>query len=566
MAILHPTNKSVVGRYFFLVLILAAAFSFWALDRHDVVGDEASYMVRGMRMLDFNFGIEQPTPVQWVDEMPWWMPFSFHDHPPLVFLIERFSFVAFGENLIAGRIPSVLAGLGAVILLFFIGKELYSRRVGLIGASLFAFTVGHVWVSRVALQESIGVFFMLASFYAFLMALQKRRALIFTGVLAGLTVLVKYTAVILLPIFLTILFFKRREYITSKNLLLAVSCFLFFISPIIIYNLGLYRTFGHLDFQISYVFGQTVAAWSEMPGKEEVGSFTERAKDYLPHLLDTHSPFFLFLAASGILIAMRRFRTHAVLLIFFLWLAAFMFAVGPTYRFLAMLTPWLSIFAAVFLVFFGDRFLGARQNIAASLLIAVAALEAGYAYNSVIAITPIGKTPWTYAAIRSEGNNWGYNQLENFVSQELEGKRPEPALGFHYPVIARFLDRVVLRDTNIGLEPKAWMVIYNGNMSVAVQLWTFLRRIVYQGWPTTDVETYHRILAENGPDYFKKLGIAKIYFFQNTDAVVLREVRNRPLTKDADMLEQRLLAAGVLPREIKNLRGETAFRVYEFAP
>lgn len=565
------TKKNLL--FIIILTVLAAVFYFWGLDRHDVINDEASYMTRGIGMLDFNFGIEQPTPIQWVKEVPWWMKFSFHDHPLLVFFLENISFRVFGENVFAGRIPPVLAGLLAVLFVYLIAKELYSYRVGLVSAALFAFTVNHVWVSRTALQESILTVLMLAVFYVFLKALANKKLLVFVGVLIGLAFLVKYTALILAPIFLTILILKRRDYFKSVYFLLSILCFLIIASPVVIYNIGLYKTFGHFDFQISYIVGQKVEAWNHMPGKESIGTFGERIKNYVPALLRTNSPIFLALSIFGLGFAvfqtMRKglaASSHTILLVFFLWIAAFMLVIGPTYRFLTMLGPWFSIFAGFFIIFLAERIFFFSPLAAKLLFFTVLIGETLYAYNSVIALAPLGKTPWAYAAIRMESNNWGYNQLENFIASELSGKRPEIAVGFNYPVIYRALEEAVEKDTRAGLQPERWAIVYNGNIHIAAQLWTFLRRAVYHGWPIMDADWYGKITAEKGADYLKKLGIEKIYFINNTDKVVLREVKTRPFTSDGDIIEQALRARGIAPREIRNLNGEIAFKVYEVAP
>lgn len=561
--------KTLVLKYPLVWLLCAAAiFYFWGLSRHDVVTDESSHIVRGMGMLDFDFGIDQPTPIRWVGEVPWWMKLSFHDHPPLVFLLEYFSTKIFGENQIAGRIVPVIAGLLAIVFLYLVAKALFGARVGLVAASIFAATVNHVWISRIVLLESVAIALILAAVYVFLLSLERRALLPWAGALAGLAFLAKYTAVILLPIFLTILLMRRRDYFFTKEFFFAIILFVVVVSPVIIYNGGLYQTFGHFDFQLSYFLGEHVAAWQDAPGRESIGSLWERVKNYIPALITTNSPLFLLLFVGGLLfVAATSARfPHKVLLTLLFWYAVLILLIGPTYRFLAMLTPWFAIFAALFLVFIHDRFLFRMPAVAAMLFLFLLIGEAAYAYNSVIAVTPKWKAPWAYAGIRSTNHNWGYNQLETFVSEELRGKRPAVAVSFNYPVITKLLEEAVEKDTASGYTPESWAIVYNGNMSVSAQLWTFLRRGVYRGWPVVDAETYRKILAANGADYFKKLGVKKIYFINNTEAILLREVRTRPLTPDGDRMEQELIEKGIAPREIKNLRDEVAFRAYEFSP
>src|SRR3989338_4790414 len=155
------------------LLLVSAIFYFWRLSLSDIITDESSYATRAIGMVDFDFGIEQPTPWQWVDVIPGWMRLSFHDHPPLVFWLEHLSIRLFGENPVAIRIPSALAGIASVIFLYFIGRRLYSPLVGAISALLFAVTANHVLISRIGLQESVLIAFILPSFAAFRKGLER---------------------------------------------------------------------------------------------------------------------------------------------------------------------------------------------------------------------------------------------------------------------------------------------------------------------------------------------------------------------------------------------------------
>lgn len=554
------------------ILLFTAVFYFWALGRQDVITDESSYMVRGIHMLDFDFGIEQQTPIQWVNTVPWWMHLSFHDHPPLVFLAEYVAFKIFGENLVAGRIPSAFAGVLSVFLLFLIGKKLFSEKTGLLAAALFAVTTSHVWISRIALQESTEIALMLAAFYTLLRARHGVRWLYTMAVLTGFAFFSKYTAFILVPVLLTgiFIFWKDFQRFRKTHFLFSIFCFLIVISPVAIYNIGLYSQFGHFDFQFSYLFGQYVPAWQSMPGKESVGSLADRVQNFFPALLKENSPLFLVLAAAGLLGAFLRMRKRTpdtaplrILLGTLAWFLLLVLAVGPTYRFLTLLAPWLALGGALAILWLLPYM---KPYVPVGFIALVLGAETLYAYNSVIAISPVGTPPWTYAAVRSEADNWGFNQLESFIASELEGKMPTLAISFEYPAIKKILEDATIRDLKAGKIETPLMIVYDGNMAMSPQLWTFLRRVVYHGWPIADAETYRRILRNAGDDHFKKLGIQKVYFIAKTSIVPNREVISRPLTNDMDILEREATAKGASMQEIKNVKRETAFRVYTLAP
>ena len=593
------------------IAALAVIFYLWHLGRADIITDESSLATRAIGLVDFDFGIEQPTPWQWVDRVPWWMRLSFHDHPPLVFLLQHVSMRLFGETPFAIRLPSALAGLAAVWLVYLIGQRLYSPTVGLAAASLFAFTVNHVWISRIGLQESIAVALMLASFFCFIRALRppvsvdqstdtdtkaghssqepirEGRWWAAAGFFLGLAFLAKYLALILIPIFLTMMILHRREFLAKHtfHVLLSLFCFLIVASPIIIYNVQLYRTFGHFDFQFSQLFGQAVEAWPSRPGQEALGSYADRLRAYVPRLIESNSPYFLILSALGLatilgqllrrLVYYFRGREnntprplpplagHAPLLSVFAWLFPFLIFVGPAHRFFAILTPWLAIAAgyalAAFIYSNIPRNLGMNSLWCLWLIVAaVAGGEAAYAYHSVIALDPSGPRPWTYSYLHRQAGSWGFNELEEYVAGELAGKMPEIALTFEFPFARTILDASLAAGRQQGLAPIPLAIVYNDNINLSSQLWVFLRRIVYQGWPVMSAEQFRT----GGQEFLKSSGVRSIIFVNATPAAL--QDRTRPPTLDGDIMAAELNARGFTPDEIKNPRGETAFRIYRF--
>ncbi len=600
------------------LLCLTAVFYFWHLGRPDIVTDESSYATRAIGLVDFDFGIEQPTPWQWIDtQPPWWMRLSFHDHPPLVFLLQHYSMKLFGETPFAVRLPSALAGIAAVIFVYLIGAQLsgiygsptsiggkllksgfhsYSPTVGAISALLFAVTANHVWISRIGLQESVLIAFMLASFWAFLRGLDttpsfattKRNSswwLPLSGALLGFAFLAKYLAAILAPILLTLYLLQIKylntvQYLSigrwgrrfpAKHVLLSVMAFLVIASPVIIYNIQLYRHFGHFDFQFSLLFRQDVPEWQARPGQEVLGSLSDRVRMYVPRLIEANSPYFLILSVTGLvaifweLIRRRTLATsHSPLAIVFIWLLPFLVFIGPAHRFLALLTPWLAIAAgyAISATIYSNipRNLGMKSPaIVFAAFAAFVAFEAFYAYNSVIALDPVGEKPWAYSYLHRQTGSWGFNKLNAYLGQELAGKMPDPAITFEFPFAHELLNQAAAEGRRQKLKPTPLGIVYNDNINLAAQLWVFLRRITYQGWPVVSAENFRR---GGAAEFLRQSGVQKIYFF-NPLAYALQD-RPRPAAPDGDLLEAELRAKGVVPEEIRNPRNEVAFRVFKF--
>ncbi len=614
-----------------MIVVLAAAsiFYLWALGRADIITDESSLATRAIKMVDFDFGIEQPTPWQWTDRLPenargqdsrlavpWWMRLSFHDHPPLVFLAQHFSMRLFGQTPFAIRLPSVIAGLGAVVLVYLIAKHLYSPAVGLASAALFAFSANHIWISRIGLQESILIALALASVYCFSRLLihpasvsigrpigtgknrsgdpTPTRWFAASAVFLGLAFLTKYLALILIPIYLTILLTRRegRHLVTSSSFLISVLIFIAVASPVIIYNFQLYRNFGHFDFQFSQLFGQDVKEWQARPGQEVLGSYMNRIKNYMPRLAESNSPYFLALAAAGLVVIIgqsirrRNPTSHLPLLTSLLWLLPFLVFVGPAYRFLTLLTPWLAVAAGYFLIRVNHWLsfsaaapqltpipISEHSNIlknvrmfrilsgelfAALVMAVLIIVEIFYSYNSVIALKPAGRAPWTHAQISRYNNSWGFNELDEYLGGKLESKMPEVGLTFEFPFAKKILDQAAREGEKQKREALPLAIVYNDNINLSAQLWVFLRRMVYEGWPVTSAENFRR----GGQEFLTKAGVKKVIFVNPTTAAL--QDRSRPNTSDGDILEEQLRAKGAGAEEIKNPKGEVAFKIYEF--
>src|SRR3989344_194291 len=189
----HNFNQPL--NWLWLILVLAAIFRFFSLGQADVIGDESTYSFRALGYLDY-FAETQSTPISWFVSPPWWTKFSFHDHPPLNFLLNFFALSLFGPAAWATRIVSAISGLIASLFL--------------------AVNVFMVWVSRIGLQESLLISLILASFYFFILALEKQKFLSLAFLFFGLSFLTKYTAIFILPIYLLVIIFKKREWLKSQ--------------------------------------------------------------------------------------------------------------------------------------------------------------------------------------------------------------------------------------------------------------------------------------------------------------------------------------------------------------
>jgi 4-amino-4-deoxy-L-arabinose transferase-like glycosyltransferase len=128
--------------------------------------------------------------------------------PPLWYLLAWVDVRLFGDGALALRLPSALAGIATVPVVWAIGKELAGRRAALIGAAIVAVNPLFVWYSQEARAYGLFVFFAALAMLCFVRLLDApsgKRAAWFalSGALALLT---HYFAVFLLiPMMLLLL-------------------------------------------------------------------------------------------------------------------------------------------------------------------------------------------------------------------------------------------------------------------------------------------------------------------------------------------------------------------------
>ncbi|MBI4099141.1 glycosyltransferase family 39 protein, partial [Candidatus Parcubacteria bacterium] len=506
-----------------VILVLAAVLRFAALDSGDVISDEAFYAFRSVGYLDFLFAPDQPTPIELLNARPAWTYLSFHDAPPLAFLVQGAAFKVFGENLWGMRIAFALAGLGSVWLVYLIGRRLApykslrdstglaDEKTGLAAATVMAILTPAVWVSRIGLLESFVIFFELVAVWAFLWALDERprnrsdhyNILVYysgllwvrwglVGVAMGLAFLTKYTAFVLVPIFLGWLIWERRSR-DFKGLALACALAAILFSPVIIYNVKLFQTVGHFDLQFSYLLGQRTPEWQNLMGKEEIGTWAERLKRIGPRFVDATSPVaaaaFVVAVAASLAFLWRAQRSKSQpdrFLMLAMGLVAFSFLViGPTLRFLVTAAPWLALLMGVWL----GRI---PRGLVWKFAFVLAAVELAYSMNTSLLAPARGTARLAFSPLAYDRYPWGYNELEAFLEKRLAGVRPAVTIKTRYGFIDDLGAAGIARARAKGAKPLALLLIYDDSLSDKAMLWSLHRRLVYRGWPVMAASSYEQ--------------------------------------------------------------------------
>lgn len=95
-----------------------------------------------------------------------WRGETYYHHPPLGFILMALSIKIFGNNEFAVRFPSAILGVGAIILIYFIGKRLFkSKLIGFASALVVGTSVWYLIRTRSGDLDSIFIFFYLLTVF-----------------------------------------------------------------------------------------------------------------------------------------------------------------------------------------------------------------------------------------------------------------------------------------------------------------------------------------------------------------------------------------------------------------
>jgi 4-amino-4-deoxy-L-arabinose transferase-like glycosyltransferase len=92
----------------------------------------------------------------------------FQDKPPLLFWLQAAGYWLTGSQKVGFLLPSLLAGLGTLLLVYDLGRRLWTREAGLHAALLLLITVQFTLQSRRGQQDALLMFFTMLSLYCLL--------------------------------------------------------------------------------------------------------------------------------------------------------------------------------------------------------------------------------------------------------------------------------------------------------------------------------------------------------------------------------------------------------------
>lgn len=227
-------SKYIFLSLFFLILFLGGIVRFFSLDKFppSLYTDEINQGYNAYSILTTGrdeHGVFLPISLR-----------SFGDFkPPLQTYILIPSILLFGLTEFAVRFPSVVLGLGTIILTFFFAKELFKSRrnsfkLALLSSFLLAISPWHILESRAAMLVAVGLFFFELAIYLFILSLRNQKFLVLSSLSFILTLYAYYGFRLITPITVFILLFIYRKNIsfTSKVFLISLCTGIILLSPL----------------------------------------------------------------------------------------------------------------------------------------------------------------------------------------------------------------------------------------------------------------------------------------------------------------------------------------------
>ncbi len=129
-------------------------------------------------------------------------------HPPLAKLGMVLGMKIFGENSFGWRFPQAVLGTGTVFLIYLLAKKIFKDELtGIISSAIFALDGLPLVMSRIGMNETYLLFFVLLTVYFFL-----KEKNFLSAVSFGLALASKWSAIWTIPIFFLICLRRKRKF------------------------------------------------------------------------------------------------------------------------------------------------------------------------------------------------------------------------------------------------------------------------------------------------------------------------------------------------------------------
>lgn len=241
------------NKYLLCIIVIGVILRFVFLNRPDLGSDETYFMGLSYPMIDTDHltGLPSP-PFQYLSAHH---PHTFHVQGCIVMNIFNPFGWGFMDDWMVKFLPAFLGTL-TIIVYYVVVTKIYDKTAGLISGAFVATCTYAVIISRLCYHEVLVILIMGIVIY---FAYKERWGL--TGFFIGLSLLVKFTALVIIPPILFYLIIrylridKEKFKVFLKNLSSLVFVVVVLFLPIFIANVASYYQFGYADSFWSRLFG-----------------------------------------------------------------------------------------------------------------------------------------------------------------------------------------------------------------------------------------------------------------------------------------------------------------------
>ncbi len=278
-------------------------------------------------------------------------------YPPIYDIFVAIYYIAIGPSVFAARLVAVTFSALSLFVIFELANRLYNKKTALVSALLFSVMPGIIWLSRIAMIETMLIFIFSVSmlfFFSWLMTNRERDRMISIAAFA-VGVAVKYQVLVVVPLIMLLsLFFWKRDYLKTqlKSLMrlprLAVVVLVIGVAAIVLYLLSSSGLLSLLLFTIREGTAQKAFYSRQYPAP--IFYFVEMT--WFNNVVQPISLILYAIAIAGLgLMAYRRKRQDKFLLLWFI-VVYFVFTLIPNkdWRYVTIAFPVLAISAANLLI------------------------------------------------------------------------------------------------------------------------------------------------------------------------------------------------------------------------
>lgn len=186
------------------ILLIGFIFRVW-----NIIGNPPSLYGDELTIVYDAYSLLKTGQDQTGDSFP--LTFSMGAGRPAGYVYASIPFVVlFGPSALGVRSLSILSGLGIILLLYYIGRKLFSDKIGLVAAFIATISIWDISLSRGGFEAHFALFLALLGFYLFLKAKENPFLYFFSALSFGLTLHTYPTFKVSLLLFLPLLFWFQK--------------------------------------------------------------------------------------------------------------------------------------------------------------------------------------------------------------------------------------------------------------------------------------------------------------------------------------------------------------------